>query len=138
MSNPHNMPPAKAAHLAGLEYAYRLWHQIEENNDVATGHDEWLSTSEQFEMAIAQARKDAKSAVSIVGSTAPPQLIGAAVFTPSGVIVRRLVDSDVSTMARTMSNRNADACNVDREDYWKQYGQDCIEDVQAMVDSVRT
>lgn len=59
--NPHNMPPAKAAHLAGLDYAYRLWMEIEQTNE-ESGDDEWLSMSEQFELAIAQARKDAKGA----------------------------------------------------------------------------
>lgn len=58
--NPHNMPPAKAAHLAGLNYAYRLWMEIEQANDECEDGDEWLTVSEQFELAIAQARKDAK------------------------------------------------------------------------------
>lgn len=88
-----------------------------------------------------------------VSGTPSTQLVGAAVFTHSGAVVVKLDDQGVevqrhvetevdkrivSAMARTMSDRNADACNVDREDYWKTYGQDYIEDVQAMVDSVRT
>jgi hypothetical protein len=40
---------------------------------------------------------------------------------------------DVSAMARVLADRCADACNVDRADYWKEYGQDCIEDVHAML-----
>jgi hypothetical protein len=57
------MPPAKAAHLAGLDYAYRLWMEIEQANDECeeSEGDVWLSVSEQFELAIAQARKDAKA-----------------------------------------------------------------------------
>jgi hypothetical protein len=40
---------------------------------------------------------------------------------------------DVSAMARVLSDRQADACNVDREDQWKIYGQDFIDDVTAML-----
>lgn len=40
---------------------------------------------------------------------------------------------NIHTMARTLASRCADACNVDRDDYWKQYGDECIEDVEAMV-----
>lgn len=40
---------------------------------------------------------------------------------------------DVSAMARVLSDRQADACNVDRDDQWKIYGQDFIEDVTAML-----
>lgn len=40
---------------------------------------------------------------------------------------------DVSAMARVLADRCADACNVDRDDYWKEYGQDCIEDVRVML-----
>lgn len=40
---------------------------------------------------------------------------------------------DVSEMARVLSDRQADACNVDRDDQWKIYGQDFIEDVTAML-----
>ena len=40
---------------------------------------------------------------------------------------------DVSAMARALSDRQADACNVDRDDQWKLYGNDFIEDVKAML-----
>lgn len=40
---------------------------------------------------------------------------------------------DVSAMARTLADRNADACNVNREDNWAIYGQDYIDDVTAML-----
>jgi hypothetical protein len=40
---------------------------------------------------------------------------------------------DKFAMARTLSDRCADSCNIDRDDYWKQYGQDTIEDVDAML-----
>lgn len=40
---------------------------------------------------------------------------------------------DVSAMARVLSDRQADACNVDRHDQWKIYGQDFIADVTAML-----
>ncbi|HET8790986.1 MAG TPA: hypothetical protein VFM75_07215 [Modicisalibacter sp.] len=40
---------------------------------------------------------------------------------------------DVPTMARVLADRCADACNVNRDDYWKEYGGDCIEDVRAML-----
>lgn len=41
---------------------------------------------------------------------------------------------DVSAMARILADRNADACNVNREDNWAIYGQDYIDDVyRAML-----
>lgn len=40
---------------------------------------------------------------------------------------------DVSVMARVLSDRSADACNIDRTDNWAMYGQEYIEDVQAML-----
>ena len=40
---------------------------------------------------------------------------------------------DVSAMARVLSDRSADACNIDRIDNWAMYGQEYIEDVQAML-----
>lgn len=40
---------------------------------------------------------------------------------------------DVSAMARVLSDRSADACNIDRADNWAMYGQEYIEDVQAML-----
>lgn len=40
---------------------------------------------------------------------------------------------DVSAMARVLSDRSADACNIDRTDNWAMYGQEYIEDVQAML-----
>ena len=40
---------------------------------------------------------------------------------------------DVSAMARVLSDRSADACNIDRDDNWAMYGQEYIEDVQAML-----
>ena len=40
---------------------------------------------------------------------------------------------DVSAMARILADRNADACNVNREDNWAIYGQDYIDDVTAML-----
>lgn len=59
---PHNMPKPNPAQLAGLEYAYRLWLEVEQNNDESTDEDgaDWLSFSEQIEMAISQARKAAR------------------------------------------------------------------------------
>jgi len=41
--------------------------------------------------------------------------------------------ADVSAMARVLADRNADACNVNREDNWAIYGQDYIDDVRAML-----
>lgn len=39
----------------------------------------------------------------------------------------------VSAMARVLSDRSADSCNIDRDDNWAMYGQEYIEDVQAML-----
>ena len=44
-----------------------------------------------------------------------------------------LTSSMVSTAARVLNDRQADACNVDRDDQWKIYGQDFIEDAEAML-----
>ena len=43
---------------------------------------------------------------------------------------------DVYAMARVLSDRSADACNVDRTDNWAMYGHEFIEDVQAMLAAV--
>ena len=45
-------------------------------------------------------------------------------------------DQDVTAvlkMARALSDRQADACNVDREDQWKLYSEDFVADVEAML-----
>lgn len=47
--------------------------------------------------------------------------------------VQRVSVPDVSAMARILADRNADACNVNREDNWTIYGQDYIDDVTAML-----
>ena len=44
---------------------------------------------------------------------------------------------DVSAMARTLADRSADACNVNREDNWAIHGQDYIDDVTAMLAECR-
>lgn len=40
---------------------------------------------------------------------------------------------DVSAMAKVLSDRSAEACNIDRTDNWAMYGQEYIEDVRAML-----
>ena len=47
--------------------------------------------------------------------------------------VQQVSVPDVSAMARILADRNADACNVNREDNWMIYGQDYIDDVTAML-----
>ncbi|MCC4260823.1 hypothetical protein LL270_09160 [Pseudomonas aestusnigri] len=46
---------------------------------------------------------------------------------------KRVCVPDVSTMARVLSDRVADARNIDRTDNWAMYGGEYIEDVQAML-----
>ena len=41
-----------------------------------------------------------------------------------------LTDEQASKIARTLADENADACSVDRDDNWKIYGQDFIQDVR--------
>ena len=50
----------------------------------------------------------------------------------SGVVM-----PDVSAMAKVLSDRAADACNIDRTDNWAMYGQEYIDDVQAMLEVAR-
>lgn len=47
--------------------------------------------------------------------------------------VQQVSVPDVSAMARILADRNADACNVNREDNWAIHGQDYIDDVTAML-----
>lgn len=47
--------------------------------------------------------------------------------------VQQVSVPDVSSMARILADRNADACNVNREDNWAIYGRDYIDDVTAML-----
>ena len=44
---------------------------------------------------------------------------------------------DVSAMAKVLSDRSADACNIDRGDNWAMYGQEYIDDVEAMLSVAR-
>ncbi len=46
---------------------------------------------------------------------------------------REVVMPDVSAMAKVLSDRAADACNINRDDNWAMYGQEYIDDVQAML-----
>jgi hypothetical protein len=46
-----------------------------------------------------------------------------------------LTDKMVLIAARVMSDRQADACNVNKEDQWKVYGQDFIDDARAMLEA---
>ena len=56
-------------------------------------------------------------------------LLAAAPATPAA----QVAVPDVSAMAKVLSDRSADACNIDRTDNWAMYGQEYIEDVQAML-----
>ena len=46
-----------------------------------------------------------------------------------------LTDKMIFVAARVMNDRQADACNVDRDDQWKIYGQDFIGDARAMLEA---
>ena len=46
-----------------------------------------------------------------------------------------LTDKMVLIAARVMSDRQADACNIDKEDQWKVYGQNFIDDARAMLEA---
>ena len=48
-----------------------------------------------------------------------------------------VVMPDVSAMAKVLSDRAADACNINRDDNWAMYGQEYIDDVQAMLEVAR-
>ena len=50
---------------------------------------------------------------------------------------REVVMPDVSAMAKVLSDRAADACNINRDDNWAMYGQEYIDDVQAMLEVAR-
>ena len=50
---------------------------------------------------------------------------------------REVVMPDVSAMAKVLSDRAADACNINRDDNWAMYGQEYIDDVQAMLGVAR-
>ena len=59
-------------------------------------------------------------------------LLAAAPATPAA----QVAVPDVSAMAKVLSDRSADACNIDRTDNWAMYGQEYIEDVRAMLAAV--
>jgi hypothetical protein len=46
-----------------------------------------------------------------------------------------LTEKQISAGARYMCNSDADACNVDKEDNWKIYGQEYIEEFKAAIDA---
>lgn len=46
-----------------------------------------------------------------------------------------LTDAMVSAAARVLNDRQAQACGVDKDDQWKIYGQDFIEDARAMLEA---
>lgn len=50
---------------------------------------------------------------------------------------REVVMPEISAMAKVLSDRAADACNINRDDNWAMYGQEYIDDVQAMLEVAR-
>jgi len=46
-----------------------------------------------------------------------------------------LTDKMILVAARVMNDRQADACNVDKDDQWKIYGQDFIDDARAALEA---
>ncbi len=50
--------------------------------------------------------------------------------------VTRDFDTEIFAVARTLADRSADACNVDREDNWKQYGDDFRADAAAVLQAI--
>lgn len=49
---------------------------------------------------------------------------------------RKLTQQQLAEAGRVLADRNADACGVDREDNWKIYGNDFIEDARAVLAAV--
>jgi hypothetical protein len=49
---------------------------------------------------------------------------------------RRFTEDQIVTVARALADRSADACNVNREDNWKIYGNDFIEDARAAIAAI--
>jgi hypothetical protein len=49
---------------------------------------------------------------------------------------RRFTEDQIVTVARALADRSADACNVNREDNWKIYGDDFIEDARAAIAAI--
>lgn len=43
------------------------------------------------------------------------------------------VEGAATIIARVLSNRQADECNIDRDDNWKTYGESYIEDARAVI-----
>jgi hypothetical protein len=48
---------------------------------------------------------------------------------------KTLTDKMIYVAACVMNDRQAEACNVDKDDQWKIYGQDFIEDARAMLEA---
>lgn len=44
-------------------------------------------------------------------------------------------DARLAAIARTLSNRNADACSVDRDDHWKIYSESFRADAHAVLET---
>jgi hypothetical protein len=49
-----------------------------------------------------------------------------------------LTDAQISKAARYLSDKCADECAVDKEDYWKIYGQEAIDELVAAIESALT
>jgi hypothetical protein len=47
------------------------------------------------------------------------------------------LDTQVTAAARVLANRSADQCGVNRDDNWKVYGQDFIDDARAALEAAR-
>lgn len=60
-----------------------------------------------------------------LGYTTPPQR-------------KPLTVAMVSKAARVLNDRQAEACGVDKDDQWKVYGHDFIEDARAMLNAAHS
>ena len=88
-----------------------------------------IPTVEQLAEALANVRCFHDMSAELIAPELLRNLLAAAPATPAaqGAV------PDVSAMARVLSDRSADACNIDRDDNWAMYGQEYIEDVRAML-----
>jgi len=62
------------------------------------------------------------------------QLTGPNINSGIGVLqTTKPTQKQILAAARVLANRSADACNVDRDDNWKQYWSDFVADADAAL-----
>ena len=123
--------------------AFDAWWKLdaEGSENKAAAYEGWKARAAYAQGGPANQREAFRAWCESIGYSAALMTCGDLAAFKAGAAWQRTQAAgvpDVSAMARVLSDRSADACNIDRTDNWAMYGQEYIEDVQAMFVELRT